>query len=62
MLNAPEVSAILEQVAQEIAAMMAETSTGTVIIHVGRSDLHVEVERKRRHPSIRIERTPQQAR
>jgi hypothetical protein len=58
MSNAPpELAAIIDQVAAEIAAMMAVGENGTVTIHVGRADLHVEVERKRRHPTVKIERT-----
>lgn len=37
MLNAPELTAITEQVALEIAAMMAAGESGTVTIHVGRA-------------------------
>lgn len=58
MLRTPELTAIIEQVAEEVAMMMAATESGTVTIHVGRADLHVEVVRKRRHDSVRIERTP----
>jgi hypothetical protein len=57
MQDWPELVAIIEQVRQEIATMMAAGENGTVTIHVGRADLHVEVERKRRHPTVRIERT-----
>jgi hypothetical protein len=56
MQDWPELVAIIEQVRQEIATMMAAGENGTVTIHVGRADLHVEVERKRRHPTVRIER------
>ena len=56
MLHTPELDAILEQVSSEIVAMMASGENGTVTIHVGRADLHVEVERKRRHQPVRFER------
>ena len=56
MQDSPELAAIIEQVTREIATMMTAGENGTVTIHVGRADLHVEVERKRRHPPVRIER------
>lgn len=53
---------ILEQVAQELASILAARQPGRVTIHVGRDDLYVEVERKHRYDPVRVNRPKPAAR
>jgi hypothetical protein len=56
MSNAPpELAAIIDQVAAEIAAMMAVGENGTVTIYIGPNQLQVETVAKRKQEPVRIE-------